>query len=60
MSARAWLLVLLVLVLAGCASGGQVGRSDDPVRVRCLTELDPRARSPIDRPLIFLFCIQTP
>ena len=54
MNARG-LLVLAVLVLAGCASG-HTSAASPPTQVRCLS--DPTERD--TRPLIFLFCIQSP
>jgi hypothetical protein len=51
------LLMLVVLGLAGCAATSRPGSSPPPSpRVRCLA--DPTETGP--RPLVFLFCIETP
>ena len=58
--ARTFLLgALLALAAAGCASGARESSpssSSRPAHLRCLSETAPGA----DRPLFFLFCVQSP
>jgi hypothetical protein len=60
--ARTFLLsALLALVAAGCASGSRESTASTsapsrPAHLRCLSESAPGA----DRPLFFLFCVQSP
>ena len=64
---RGWICfsLLFVFVLGGCAtsrpfSASSSAKSDDTPRIRCLSEPEPWVRGSGDRPLIFLFCIQSP
>ncbi|PYM36308.1 MAG: hypothetical protein DME15_04235 [Candidatus Rokuibacteriota bacterium] len=55
-----WLLV--TVLLAGCAAatpGTEPERRSSPPRVRCLSEPERDAREGT-RPLLFLFCIESP
>jgi hypothetical protein len=61
---KTWLLLAL-LIAGGCTSSGSpssTATASAPPRVRCLD--DPAAGAPTgtaySRPLIFLFCIQSP
>ena len=57
MKRRAIPLLLLAFVLTGCATSQSTSAfSQTPPSVRCLS--DPNERG--TRPLIFLFCIQSP
>lgn len=60
MNALPALVVLLVtVVLAGCSSSPQ--RVETPTSVRCLSDAGPGAKGTVtDRPLVFLFCAQSP
>jgi hypothetical protein len=55
-------MVLVVLLLVGCASGGPSrepeSRSSSP-RVRCLTDSERDSREGT-RPLFFFFCVESP
>jgi len=54
-------LVLLVLIVGGCATapqGGDTRRGSAP-RVRCLSDAQ-RDATDSTRPLFFLFCIESP
>jgi hypothetical protein len=52
------LVLVVVMTLAGCATGASSSppRGSQPPRARCLT--DPNETGA--RPLIFLFCIESP
>jgi hypothetical protein len=50
-------VVALGLVVAGCASSTPTARRDDPpVRTRCLNDRNEGST----RPMIFLFCVESP
>jgi hypothetical protein len=51
-------LVLLALPIAGCA--GASGGAGRPGLVGCYTDGAPTAREDTVRPLVFLFCVQSP
>jgi hypothetical protein len=55
-----WLAVSLVVLAAGCAASSPRGReSGELPRARCL--VDPkREAGESTRPLIFLFCVESP
>ena len=53
-------LGLALLALAGCALASPAARSDVPPRVRCLGKPNPGEPDWGPRPLIYLFCIQSP
>jgi hypothetical protein len=53
-------LGLALLALAGCALASPAARSDAPPRVRCLSKPDPGSPDWGPRPLVYLFCIQSP
>jgi len=57
---RAPALGVALLALAGCAAPASVSRADPAPRVRCLGEAPPGAPDQGPRPLIFLFCVQSP
>jgi hypothetical protein len=55
---RSIALLVVLLTLAGCATGSSGGPGGSP-RVRCLS--DPgRDASATTRPLFFLFCMESP
>lgn len=50
-------VVALGLVTAGCASSGpKIGQDAPPVHTRCLYDRNEGAT----RPIIFLFCVESP
>ena len=52
-------LLALVLLVAGCATGPGSSSSDGP-RTRCLSQPGRGESYSPDRPLFFLFCIESP
>jgi hypothetical protein len=55
---RSIALLVVLLTLAGCATGSSSGSGGSP-RVRCLS--DPgRDATATSRPLFFLFCVESP
>jgi hypothetical protein len=50
------IVLLIVLILAGCAASTSPAQGPASPRVRCLS--DPRETG--TRPLIFFFCIESP
>jgi hypothetical protein len=58
-SMRSLVTLLVLVALAGCATApsSPPPRGSQPPRVRCLT--DPNERGGM-RPLIFLFCVESP
>ncbi len=57
-----WLALLMVVLAVGCATNPSTGsrsNSSDWPRARCLT--DPRREAgETTRPLVFLFCVESP
>ncbi len=53
--------VLLGLAVAACASSTDppVRRDSPPARARCLSDLDKQPGT-INRPLFYLFCVESP
>ena len=57
---RLWLVLPLLLLLAGCArAAGSSPAASSPPRVRCLSE-GARDTAAGARPLFFLFCVESP
>jgi hypothetical protein len=57
MALRVLLAIALALAAAGCATGGGAAPAGSSApHARCLSE----PRSGPDRPLFFLFCVQSP
>jgi hypothetical protein len=59
---RAIAPLILLAMLAGCAtapSGGSSESSSGSPRVRCLTD-PPRDATSTSRPMVFLFCVESP
>lgn len=60
MRRRAALLILVLLVVAGCSTaGGPPPRASETPRVRCLNRPGP-GETAGDRPLFYIFCIESP
>ncbi|PYM83044.1 MAG: hypothetical protein DME06_06885 [Candidatus Rokuibacteriota bacterium] len=53
-------LGMALLALAGCALVPPSARSATPPRVRCLGQPNPGEPDAGTRPLVFLFCVQSP
>ncbi len=61
MSGRVAGLLVLALLAAGCAAPtGPASSSTDGPRTRCLSQPGRSESYTADRPLLFLFCIESP
>jgi hypothetical protein len=54
-------LLLLLLLLGGCAAPAAApARGEERRQVHCLGDADRRGTSPVTRPLVFFFCVESP